>query len=425
MRHFIVTLTTIILAINLYAGDSLRVLFIGNSYVYTNNIPDIVKNIANADGNSLNYSVSVPGGQTLQQHFTNPTTLNFIQQGNWDYVVLQEQSQVPSFPDPQVAVQFYPYAKKLDSLIHVFSPCAKTVFYVTWGRKNGDAQNCQYFPPLCTYEGMDDMLTLRYSNIADTTNAYLSPVGPLWRALRVNHPTIELYSSDESHPSPAGAYAAACSFYAIMFKKNIQNVNYNFSLSPTDASIIRQMAQQVVADSLNYWTRFNPMTISDFEVDNGISSNLTVQFTNLSQNAPTGLWRFGDGSSESHSNSTNPNHTYSQEGSYTVCLDAYSTTLCDTVVTCKTITVESLGIQTKWIENEINISPNPASDFVVINHAYVGTAYTLYDVLGTRLQTGTIKYENEKIDVRNLQAGVYYIVLDDSSNKTSLRFMKK
>lgn len=199
MRHFLVTLTSIILAINLYAGDSLRVLFIGNSYIYTYNIPDIIKNIANADGNSLNYSVSVPGGQTLQQHCSNTTTLNFIQQGNWDYVVLQEQSQVPSFPDSQVATQFYPYAKKLDSLIHVFSPCAKTVFYITWGRKNGDAQNCQYFPPLCTYEGMDDLLTLRYSNVADTTNAYLSPVGPLWRSLRANHPTIELYSNDESH----------------------------------------------------------------------------------------------------------------------------------------------------------------------------------------------------------------------------------
>lgn len=425
MRHFLVTLTSIILAINLYAGDSLRVLFIGNSYIYTYNIPDIIKNIANADGNSLNYSVSVPGGQTLQQHCSNTTTLNFIQQGNWDYVVLQEQSQVPSFPDSQVATQFYPYAKKLDSLIHVFSPCAKTVFYITWGRKNGDAQNCQYFPPLCTYEGMDDLLTLRYSNVADTTNAYLSPVGPLWRSLRANHPTIELYSNDESHPSPAGAYAAACSFYAIMFKKNIQNVNYDFSLSSTDASIIRQQAQQVVADNLGYWTRFNPMTISDFEVDNGNSSNLTVQFTNLSQNAPTGLWRFGDGSSETHSNSTNPSHNYSQEGSYTVCLDAYSATFCDTLTTCKTITIESLGIQSKGVQTEVSILPNPASSVVMLNHVPAGTRFIVYDVLGTIIQTGTIKEENETIDISYLQAGVYYVILDNSTTKSPLRFIKK
>jgi len=93
-------------------------------------------------------------------HTTNATTISLIQAGNWDYVILQEQSQLPSFPDNDVATQVYPYAAALDSMIKASSPCATTLFYMTWGRQNGDAANCQFFPPLCTYLGMDSHYVL-------------------------------------------------------------------------------------------------------------------------------------------------------------------------------------------------------------------------------------------------------------------------
>lgn len=90
---------------------------------------------------------------------------------------------------------------------------------MTWGRKNGDALNCPIIPVMCTYEGMDTTIKRDYLTIADWYRMEVSPVSVVWKYLRYNHPTINLYQADESHPSAEGSYAAACCFYATIFKK--------------------------------------------------------------------------------------------------------------------------------------------------------------------------------------------------------------
>ena len=119
-----------------------RVLFLGNSYTFVNDLPQLTANFSQAAGDSLIFDSNTPGGYSLQQHSVNQTTLTKIALGNWDFVVLQEQSQMPSFPLSQVLVEVFPYAKKLDSLIKAANPCTQTIFFMTWGRKNGDSYNC-------------------------------------------------------------------------------------------------------------------------------------------------------------------------------------------------------------------------------------------------------------------------------------------
>lgn len=74
---------------------------------------------------------------------------------------------------------------------------------MTWGRNND------------TYEGMQQQLTENYLEMADVLDAYCAPVGEAWRRVRRECPSLQLYNSDGSHPSPAGSYLAACVFYAI------------------------------------------------------------------------------------------------------------------------------------------------------------------------------------------------------------------
>ena len=186
-----------------------RALFLGNSYTYVNNLPQMVADVASSTGDSLIFDSNTPGGYTLEGHSTNATSLAKIAMGNWDYVVLQEQSQRPSFPINQVITDVFPYARFLDSVINAQNICAETAFYMTWGRKNGDASNCAVWPPVCTYSGMDSLLRLRYMMMADSNDAIVSPVGAVWNFIRQNYPLIELYQADESHPSVAGSYAAA------------------------------------------------------------------------------------------------------------------------------------------------------------------------------------------------------------------------
>ncbi len=332
------TIIIFLFAVNVAIAQSQikKVLFIGNSYIYVNDLPALLAATAQSTGDSVIYDNNCIGGYTLQLHSTNATTLQKINQGDFDFVVLQEQSQLPSFPISQVQSSVYPYATTLDSLINVANPCTETVFYMTWGRKNGDASNCPNWPPVCTYSGMDSLLRLRYMQMADNNYAIISPVGAVWRNIRNNYPNIELYNADESHPSLAGSYAAACTFYSVLFRKDPSQISFISTLDSTDASNIRNAAKLVAFDSLSFWNVGKYDASADF---NYSTNNLIASFTNLSTNYDSLTWNFGDGSI---SNSTNPIHNYLQSGNYQITLYAYKCGLKDTIT--QTISITQVGI---------------------------------------------------------------------------------
>ena len=252
-------------------SDSLDVLFIGNSYTMYNELPNLVSSIADSMGDLLNTGQSLLGGASFQSHSTNSNTMNLIMSGNWDYVVLQEQSQYPSFPLWQVEQDVFPYASQLNSLVNEYNECGRTVFFMTWGRENGDQNNCGNWPPVCTYEGMDDLLRERYMIMANNNSALVSPVGAVWRFIRDSEYDIDLYSSDGSHPSFLGSYVAAICFYTTLFQKNPLEIPWDPSLgvSENDAQLIHEAVKQVVYDNFEEWS------IESNDIDNdGICNNL-------------------------------------------------------------------------------------------------------------------------------------------------------
>lgn len=236
-------------------ADNYKVLFIGNSYTDVNNLPSLIQQVSQSAGDDISFTASVPGGCTFQNHLVQ--SMPYIKQGGWNYVVLQEQSQLPSFPINQFMNECYPYAEQLCDSIRKYNPEAQIVFYMTWGRKNGDQQNAVYYPVLGTYEGMDSLLYARYMMMAEDNNAIVSPVGALWHYIRDNYPNLELYQSDESHPSILGSYAAACSFYTVLFRKSPLQITENCGIDNSVAEVIREAAKTVVFDSLNKWLLIN------------------------------------------------------------------------------------------------------------------------------------------------------------------------
>ena len=251
--------------------NSLNVLFIGNSYTSNNNLTNIISNIANLMGEDLYVEKSLVGGATLQSHLNNNATTELIASGVWDHVVLQEQSQYPSFPLWQVEQDVFPYANQLNSLANQYNPCNNTIFFMTWGRENGDVNNCENWPPVCTYEGMDDLIRDRYLIMAEENSASISPVGAVWRFIRDFNYEIDLYNSDGSHPSYLGSYAAAICFYTTLFQKNPSEIVWSYSLgvSETNHEIITQVVKEVVYDNLSEWS----IQSNDIDLD-GICNNL-------------------------------------------------------------------------------------------------------------------------------------------------------
>lgn len=256
MKKIVGTICFALLAFStLSAQETKRVLFIGNSYTEVNNLPDMVQRIASEMGDRMEYRQNTPGGCTFRLHLQNES-LDLIRQGGWDVVVLQEQSQLPSFPPEQVARECFPYAAQLVEEIYDANPDGEAMFYMTWGRRNGDAENGQIYPPLATYEGMDSLLYERYMYMAEVNDASVCPVGRVWRRLRESHAEIELYADDGSHPSMAGTYAAATAFYTMIFRQSPENITYHpDEVDDMTASVIRQTVQRVVYDSLSFWLR--------------------------------------------------------------------------------------------------------------------------------------------------------------------------
>lgn len=298
--------------------SSYNVLFLGNSYTGVNNLPQLVYDVALSAGDTLVFDSHTPGGYQLENHSIDATSQNKIMAGNWNYVVIQGQSQEPI----TASSQFFNGAGVLINLIKQYNPCAVPMPYMTWGRKNGDASNCQNFPIMCTYQGMDTTIRDRYLTLTDMLNGEVSPVSVVWRYIRQNYPNIELYQPDESHPSAAGSYAAACCFYATIFKKDPTLITFDFGLNASDAAVIRSAAKTQVFDVLPLYD-FKKLPVSDFiyEVGPGINE---IIFNSNNQGAQQNyIWDFGDGITDSISN---PTHSYLTDGTYTVSL---TTTNCD------------------------------------------------------------------------------------------------
>ncbi len=233
--------------------DSVRILFIGNSFTYHNNMPDMVRDIATTQ--KLKYSCSriVKGGQRLSGHLKDPVLTETLAKGGWDYVIIQEQSSDPAGPTSLVREKVYPAAHTLDSLVHAGSPDAKVIFFMTWGHKYGSIFNVRNndhsYPLSDSYEGMQERLKTSYLEMAYDNNAWCAPVGMAWKVAKEQMPNLWLYNQDSYHPSKAGSYLAANVIFTTILQRHYQT-KYDAGLSPETAEALQRIAQDTVLDNL-------------------------------------------------------------------------------------------------------------------------------------------------------------------------------
>jgi PKD repeat protein len=246
---------------------------------------------------------------------------------------------------------------------------------MTWGRKYGDASNCAVYPPVCTFEGMQARLRQSYVEMADDNQALVTPVGQAFKYARIADSTINLYVSDNSHPSPAGTYLAACTFYATIFETSPIGITYTGGLTNNQAAFLQQIAYQTVFDSLSIWN------VNEFEPQANFTynpfGNFTNQFqyTSTSTNAISYYWLFDN---FAYSTNTNPIYTFTTPGIHTVSLVVSNGCTFDTIIQEINISPAALqGLNTVntpqiiQISNQIEISnlqiASATNDVVVYN----------------------------------------------------------
>jgi hypothetical protein len=253
-------------------AEQVTALFLGNSHTYFNDLPSLVQNLAAAGGDTLLVDSSTPGGCTLayppNAHLYNDVSIGLLETGGWDYVVLQEQSQIPVIPYIRDHYM-YPGAIALDSLAHAHTPCCLTTFFMTWGWEHGGQHTFGGYtsPDFADYDEMQDSVRTAYMRIADSLSTPVAPAGVAWQnAIHDGFP-LSLFNPDGYHPSPAGSYLAACVFYATFFQKSPVGLQFFAGLEEENALWLQAIADTTVLLHLFEWNIELGMPYFSFEFD--------------------------------------------------------------------------------------------------------------------------------------------------------------
>jgi hypothetical protein len=177
-----------------------KILFIGNSFTARNNLPGLIGQMAAERGKVVESRLISAGGASLRRHWNAGDALVAIQEGGFDHVVLQEQSTLPV----KNAGRMHESVRLFHAAIKTAG--AKTVLYMTWAREHAPQSQ--------------QAITDAYTEIGRELGATVVPVGRAWQSFLGKYDQPVLHDRDQSHPTPAGSYLAACVFLAVLFGEN-------------------------------------------------------------------------------------------------------------------------------------------------------------------------------------------------------------
>lgn len=233
--------------------DTLRMLFIGNSYTYYHTYPAIFKEIAWHEGHYADCNIFISGGYTMKAHLANPHSMEQVDKGGYDYVMLQDQSILPTLNGTADDAGSAEQMVKMVNRVRESSPGAKVLLEITWGRKFGSnnfgkyEQYIEKYPHFySSYDAMQQRLIDVMTAEAEQNSALLNPVGLAWQFVMHERPDINLYHADNHHQSYAGSYLAAAVAYLTIYQQPFGNAPANGKLSPEIASYLRSVAERVV-----------------------------------------------------------------------------------------------------------------------------------------------------------------------------------
>lgn len=175
--------------------DTLRVLFVGNSYTYFENLPQVVSVLSEKTGTVLITEKITIGGAKLSEHWRGArglSTREKIRKGKYDIVVLQEWS-LGTVNESDSAVLYLGLFSKLAR-----EAGAKPYYYLTWGREKVPQQQ--------------EAISRVYRETAALNMATVVPAGEAWARARELRPDFDLFNPDGTHPSELGTYLTACVF---------------------------------------------------------------------------------------------------------------------------------------------------------------------------------------------------------------------
>lgn len=219
----------------------LRILFIGNSYTFLNDMPEMFTDLAESGGHEVNVTTLAKGGYSLADHNQEVATRSILENQSWDYVVLQEKSGIPALVAEREAMMS-PYIRQINELIKAKG--GETILFMTWAYRDGFLE-----AGLPDFDTMQDEVAAWYFAIADEHDLLVAPVGVAWQKALEREPNLELWMPDGKHPTPLGSFLAASVFYALIFNESPADLQFSYQGISEDIEIfLVEIATEIVLD---------------------------------------------------------------------------------------------------------------------------------------------------------------------------------
>jgi len=171
-----------------------RVLFIGNSLTYINDLPGTLARVASAaDLPIYVQSVALPNFAVIDHASGMSNAVETIRGGEWDYVVMQQGPTTTAIGRDTLILA----VRQLDPSIRAAG--ARSALMMVW-------------PPAGNLEAFD-AVRLSYQQAADAVHGLFLPAGEAWRVAWTQDSELPLYGLDGYHPSELGTYLAALVVY--------------------------------------------------------------------------------------------------------------------------------------------------------------------------------------------------------------------
>ncbi len=241
------------LATQAQPGDTVRVLFLGNSFTGANNMPGLFEDLARAAGRNVIVRMHAPGGVYIGDtrpgqlsHAYDPAVHQLLKSEKWDYVVAQDNQGHYSYDIgvyPSYAEVYRGHTIIRDTLLSA-NPCGRLILFSGWCFKNGWPGQ---FPD---GKSMNQRVYENYVYANKTIKELVSPIGIAWNRVSDSLPGVDLWSPDEAHPSLEGSYVTAATVYATIFRSDPYTLRFDGGINPAQAKLMRRTAFEVVMDSL-------------------------------------------------------------------------------------------------------------------------------------------------------------------------------
>jgi hypothetical protein len=180
-------------------GDSAKsILFVGNSFTYTNNLPAIVERIGRDSGVEIKTEMIAYANYALEDHWNDGRLQILIASKKYDFVVVQ---QGPSSQSDGRAI-LLDYGARIKSLCLAHN--IKLAFFMVW-------------PAFANFNNFDGVIR-NYTDAAVATNSLLCPVGKAWKEYFLASGDYSYYGPDMFHPSQKGSESAALIIFKTLFK---------------------------------------------------------------------------------------------------------------------------------------------------------------------------------------------------------------